>query len=238
MARIVEQDYPAEGRGEMTRGALKEVSEGEVQVVNLDYDRLSDMEQSQRLDRMFEDGREYVFELVRHVMERANQSFGGSTSQGDEVGFRVIRPTDMETSTAQGVATGTLHSFDHVWGALGDVDIFGTTGDPVNMRDNADAEALYIIAWSSDHTAPKTESIQGRKFGRDFVVQPLAWDHIADDRGNLKVIEASPHHVVFAGEQIEFNTVVFATGNDNLRAVGVYVATGTELRTAIPDETA
>ncbi len=238
MARIAEQDYPAEGRGDLTRRALKEISENEVRVFNLDYDRLIDMEQSQRLDRMFEDGRDYVFELVRHVMERANQSFGGSTSQGNEVGFRVIRPTDMETSTAQGVATGTLHSFDHVWGALGNVDIFGTAADPVNMRDNADAEALYIIAWSSDHPAPKTESIQGRKFSRDFFVQPLPWDHIADDRGTLKVIEASPHHVVFAGEDIEFNAVIATIGTDNLRAVGVYVATGTELRTAIPDETA
>lgn len=237
MARIEERDYEAESPGPLTSRSLKEIALEEVQVFNQDYDRIIDMEQSQRLDRMYEDSREYVFELVRHVMERANQRYGGSTAQGDEVGFRAIRPADMETDPAAGVATTLLHSFNATWTALGDQDLFGTAGDPVNMRDNADAEALYVLAWSTDHPAPKTESIQGRKFGRDFFVQPLPWDQIAEERGSLKVIEANPHHVVFAGENIEFNTVVFIVGTDNLRPVGVYVATGTELRTAVPDET-
>lgn len=239
MARIEERDYEAEGRGEQTGRSLKEAAAAEARLFNLDYDRLIDMEQSQRLDRIYEDSREYVWELVRHIMERANQRYGGSTAEGDEIGIRQIRPADMETdpSNPNTVATGLLNSFDKTWVGLGDQDLFGSQANPVNTRDNADAEALYIVAWSTNHPAPKTESVQGRKFNRDFFVQPLAWDAIAEERGNLKIIEASPHQVAFAGEDIEFNTVVFVVGTDVLRPVGVFVATGTELRTAQPDET-
>lgn len=239
MARIEERDHESEGRGALTGRALKEVAADEVVVFNLDYDRIIDMEQSQRLDRIYEDAREYAFELMRHVMERANQRYGGSTSQGDEIGIRPIRPADMETNPANPntVATGFLHMFDKTWAVLGDQDCFGSALNPVNCRDNADAEALYILAWSTDHPAPKTESIQGRKFNRDFFVQPLPWDQIAEERGNLKVIEASPQHVIFAGEDLEINVVVTTVGTDHIRPVGVFVAPGTLLRTAVPDET-
>ncbi len=239
MARIDERDYEAESPGPLTGRALKEMATAEVQLFNLDYDRIIDMEQSQRLDRIFEDDREYVFELTRHVMERANQRFGGSTAQGDEVGIRTIRPADMETdpSNPNAVPTGFLNRFDRTWAGTGDQDLFGTANNPVNMRDNADAESIYIIAWTTDHPAPKTESVQGRKFNRDFFVQPLPWDSVAEERGNIKVIEASPKQVVFAGENIQINTVVQVVGTDVLRPVGVFIATGTELRTAQPDET-
>ena len=229
MARIVEQDFAAQDKGENTGRAQREISAAEVQLFNLDYDRLIDNELTTRVNRILEDAREYVFELTRHVMDRANQRYGGSTNLGDEVGIRMIRPDDLEMGVT--VATGTADSWLFTWVGTGGQDLFGTDANPVNLADQADAESLLIVAWTSNHPAPKTESIQARKFTRDMQVQPLPWDLVVDGRGGIKVVEANPWFVAFPGEDFEFDTNVFAVGADLLRAVGVFVTVGSQLRT-------
>ena len=94
MARIQEQDYAEESRGVLTGRQLRSISSEEVQLFNLDYDRLLDQEQSARARRILEAAREYAFELTRHVMQRGNQRYGGSTAEGDEIGIRLLRPGD------------------------------------------------------------------------------------------------------------------------------------------------
>lgn len=229
MARIVEQDYAAQDKGENTGRAQREISQAEVQLFNLDYDRLIDNELTTRVNRILEDAREYVFELTRHVMDRANQRYGGSTNLGDEVGIRMIRPADMEMGVA--VATGTTDSWLFTWTATGDQDLYGTAADPVNLLDNADAESILIVAWTTNHPSPKTESIQATKFTRAMQVQPLPWDVVGEERGGVRVIEANPWFVAFPGEDFEFNTNVFVTGDDVVRAVGVFATVGSLLRT-------
>jgi len=229
MARIEEKDYAEESRGALTGRQMRSISSEEVQLFNLDYDRLIDQEQSGRARRVLETAREYAFELTRHVMQRANQRYGGSTAEGDEVGIRLLRPDDLEMGVA--VATGTADSWQFNWTATGKQDVFGTAANPIDLGDQSQAESVLIMAWSSGHPAPKTESVQATKFTRDLFVQPLPWDLVADDRGGVKVVEANPWFVAFPGEQFTYDTNVFATGDDMLRAVGIYVSIGTNLRT-------
>ena len=229
MARIAEQDYAAVDKGENTGRSLREINQAEVELFNLDYDRLIDNELSQRVNRILEDAREYAFELTRHVMHRANQRYGGSTNLGNEIGVRILRPDDMEMGVA--VPTGTADSWLFTWLATGDQDVFGTAPDEVDLADQSDAEALLIVAWTTNHPSPKTESLQATKFNREMFVQPLAWDAIAEERGGIKVVEANPWFVAFPGERFTFDTNVFATGPDVLRAVGVFVSIGSTLRT-------
>ena len=68
------------------------------------------------------------------------------------------------------------------------------------MTDNSVAESLLIVSWTTNHGAPKTESLQATQFNRDMFVQPLPWDAVSDERGNLKVVEANPWFVAFPGE--------------------------------------
>ena len=124
MARIVEQDFAEGDRGPLTGRTQRAIETVEVQQFNLDYDRLLDDGLSARAMEILESAREYVFELARHVMDRANQRYGGSTTLGDEIGIRMIRPNDMEMGNV--VATGTLNTWEFTWVAIGDQDIFGT----------------------------------------------------------------------------------------------------------------
>ena len=229
MAKIEERDFTEEDKGGMTGRTQRAISAAEVQLFNIDYDRLMDNELSTRINRILEEAREYSFELARHVMDRANQRYGGSTTLGDEIGIRLLRPDDLEMGVA--VATGTADSWQFTWTATGDQDIFGTAGNPVNLGDNAAAESHLIVAWATNHAAPKTESLQATKFTRDMFVQPLPWDAVADERGGVKVVEASPWFVAFPGENYEIDVNVFVTGDDVLRAVGVLIGAGTQLRT-------
>ena len=96
MVRVEERDYASDDRGDLTGKSQREMSQSEVELYNLDYDRLSDNEVNVRLNRILEDAREYFFECTRHVMERANQRFGGATALGDEIGIQLIRPDHMD----------------------------------------------------------------------------------------------------------------------------------------------
>jgi hypothetical protein len=229
MARIQEQDYAEESRGALTGRQLRSISSEEVQLFNLDYDRLIDQEQSSRARRILETARDYAFELTRHVMQRANQRYGGSTAEGDEIGIRLLRPDDLEMGVA--VATGTPDSWQFTWTGTGDQDVFGTGANPIDMGDQSQAESVLIVAWSTNHPSPKTESVQATKFTRDLFVQPLPWDVVAEERGGVKVVEANPWFVAFPGEQFSYDANVFATGDDVVRALGIYVSIGTNLRT-------
>ena len=229
MARIAEQDYAAVDKGEQTGRSLREISQAEVQLFNLDYDRLVDEELSTRVKRILEEAREYAFELTRHVMHRANQRYGGGTTLGNEIGIRITRPDDMEMGVA--VPTGTPDSWLFTWTATGDQDAFGTAANEVDLADQSDAEALLIVGWTTNHPSPKTESLQATKFNRELFVQPLPWDAVAEERGGIKVIEANPWFVAFPGERFTFDVNVFATGPDVLRAVGLFISIGSTLRT-------
>lgn len=228
MVRITEQDYPSEATGALTGKALQAMSAEEVVQYNIDYDRLMDEEESMRAARFLEMGRETFFELTRHIMSRANQQYGGSLSSGDEIGIRMIRPDDMEMGVT--VTTGLANSWQFTWDTLNVDDIFGTAGDPINLADDSDAEGLLIVAWSNNHPAPKIEAIRGNKFGRALYVHPLPWDLLAAERGEVKVMEANPWFIAFPGEDFHYDGNIFATGADVLRAVGVFVGPGTEIR--------
>ena len=229
MVAITEETRAKESSGPLTGRELQGITDEEIRVFNLDYNRIMDEERSIRSARILEDGRELGFELVRHVMDRANQRYGGSLSSGDEIGIRLIRPDDLEQAVA--VATGLADSFQFTWVATANQDIFGTAGNPINLADNATAESILIVGWSTDHPAPKTESIQGTKFTRTLFVQPLPWDLLTDARGGVKVIEANPWFVGFPGETFTFDVNVHTVGADVLRAVGVWITVGTLLRT-------
>lgn len=229
MVRIAEQDYPAEANGSLTGKALQAMSQEEVITFNIDYDRLMDEELSTRAARFLEQGRETFFELTRHIMDRANQLYGGSLSSGDEIGIRLLRPDDMEQGVA--VATGLDDSWQFTWVATAGQNVFGTTANPVNLQDDSLAEGMLIVAWSTNHPAPKTEAMQGTKFGRLLYVQALPWDVVASERDQVKVLEANPWFIAFPGETFLFDTNVFATGADVLRAVGIFAAPGTAIRT-------
>jgi hypothetical protein len=162
-------------------------------------------------------------------MRRANQRYGGSLTEGNEIGIRLLRPDDMEMGVA--VATGAADSWQFAWTALGDQDIFRTAGNPIDLGDQSNTEGFLVVAWSTYHPAPKSESLQATKFTRDLFVQPLPWDMMTDDRGGVKVLEANPWFVAFPGETFTFDVNVFATGADVLRAIGVYVSIGSNLRT-------
>lgn len=228
MVRIVEEDKSAQSNGPLTGRALQAIREEEVVQYNIDYDRLVDEELSSRAARFLEMGREMTFELTRHVMQRANQLYGGSLSSGDEIGIRMVRPNDMEQALA--VATGLADSWQFTWVAISTQDLFGTAGNPVTLGDDSTAESIIIVGWSTNHPAPKTEAIQATKFGRALYVQPLPWDMLAAERDAVKVMEANPWFVAFPGETFEFDTNVFVIGADVLRAVGVFIANGTEMR--------
>lgn len=229
MVRIAEQDYPSEANGSLTGKQLQAMSQEEVRQFNIDYDRLMDEEESMRAARFLEMGRETFFELTRHIMNRANQQFGGSLASGDEIGLRLLRPDDLEMGVT--VATGTADSWLFTWTATGTQDFFGTAGDPVNLLDDSNAEGLLIVGWSTNHPAPKTEAIRGNKFGRALYVHPLPWDLLANERGEVKVMEANPWFIAFPGEDFHYDGNVFVTGADVLRAVGIFVGPGTEIRT-------
>ena len=229
MARIAEQDFSEADKGERTGRTQRAISADEVRLYNLDYDRLLDDGLSARANDILESAREYAFELIRHVMDRANQRFGGSTALGDEIGIRMLRPDDLEMGVA--VATGLADAWEFTWVALAAQDIFGTVGNPVTLADNALAEAHLIVAWTTNHPSPKTEAMQATKFGRAMVVQPLSWDVVVDGRGGIKVVEASPWFAAFPGETYEFDTNVHTIGTDVLRALGVTAVPGTNMRT-------
>lgn len=229
MARIVEQNYAENDKGSRTGRTQRAISESEVNLFNIDYDRLLDDSLSARGNDLIEKGREYVFELVRHVMDRANQSYGGSTALGDEIGIRHLRPDDLEQGADPG--TGLADSWEFTWVATGTQDLFGTAGAPVDVADNALAEAHLILGWSTNHPSPKTEAIRGNKFGRAMTVQPLPWDIVVDGRGGVKILEASPWFAAFPGENYHFDGNVHTIGTDVLRAIGVTVVPGVNLRT-------
>lgn len=229
MARIAEQDYAQASTGPLTGKELQSISTGGAQAFNTDYDRLVDQEITVRAKRALEDARELAFEMTRHVMQRANQNFGGSLAEGNEVGIRQIRPVDLEMGVA--VATGLANSFQFTWVATTAQDLYGTTGDPINMGDQSTAESLLIVAYSTNHPSPKTEAVQYTKFARALFVQPLPWDEIGDTRGGVKVVEANPWFLAFPGEEFTADVRVFATGADVLRAIGVYISIGNNLRT-------
>jgi hypothetical protein len=230
MARIAEQDFSEADKGERTGRTQRAISSDEVRLYNLDYDRLLDDGLSARASDILESAREYVFELVRHVMDRANQRYGGSTSLGDEIGIRMLRPDDL--GMGANPATGLADSWEFTWVALAAQDIFGaTTPNQVVLGDNALAEAHLIVAWTTNHPSPKTEAIQASKFGRAMVVQPLPWDVVVDGRGGIKVIEASPWFAAFPGENYEIDVNVHTVGTDVLRALGVTTVPGVNLRT-------
>ncbi len=229
MVRIAEQDYPAEANGALTGRTLQAIPQESVVQFNIDYDRLMDEEESMRASRLLEMGRETFFELTRHVMDRANQLYGGSLASGDEIGIRMLRPDDLEMGVA--VATGLADSWQFTWTATGTQDIFGSAANPVNLLDNALAEGLLIVGWSTNHPAPKSEAIRGNKFGRALYVHPLPWDLLAAERGDVKVMEANPWFIAFPGEDFHYDGNVFVTGTDVVRAIGVFAAPGTEIRT-------
>ena len=133
MARVEERDYEANETGDITGKRLRAMRKGEVQGYNRDYDRLVDSALTVRADRMLEDARAVAFELTRHVMERANQNYGGSLAEGNEIGIRLLRPDDLEMGVA--VATGTADSWEFTWVATGDQDVFGTAGDVIDLGD-------------------------------------------------------------------------------------------------------
>jgi hypothetical protein len=228
MAKIAEQDFSEADKGERTGRTQRAISSDEVRLFNLDYDRLLDDGLSARANDILESAREYVFELVRHVMDRANQRFGGSTALGDEIGIRMLRPDDEEMAVA--VATGLADSWEFTWVAIAVQDFFGSAANPVGLGDNALAEAHLIVAWTTNHPSPKTEAIRGNKFGRAMVVQPLPWDIVVDGRGGVKVIEASPWFAAFPGEEYHFDGNVHTIGTDVLRALGVTAVPGLNLR--------
>jgi hypothetical protein len=235
MARISEQDYPAESEGQLTGKALQGITQSEVRRFNLDFDRLIDDELSLRAQRILENAREYAFEVTRHVMQRANQRYGGTLALGNEVGLRLLRPLDLVRQTA-GTPVGdqTAHSWQFSWGAVGVRDAFGEAADDtqqVNLDDQSNAEAHLIVGWTNNHAAPKTEAIQSQRFNRTNVAQPLPWDAVVDGRGGIKVIEANPWFAAFPGETYQYSVRTFAAGADVLRALGVYMSIGTNLRT-------
>jgi hypothetical protein len=235
MARIQEQDYEARSEGRLTGKALQGITTIEVQKYNIDYDRIIDDELSIRAHRVLEDAREYAFEVTRHVMQRANQRYGGSTTLGNEVGLRILRPRDMVRQTAgTPVAAQLANSWQFTWGGPGALDAFGEAADAteqVNLGDQSDAEAHVIIGWSSNHPAPKTEAVQALKFNRTMFAQPLIWDAVVEGRGGSRVIEANPWFVGFPGETYQFSVRNFAAGADVFRALGLYMSIGTNLRT-------
>jgi hypothetical protein len=235
MARIEERDYQAESSGEFTGRALQAIPRNQVVAFNRDYDRLIDEELSARAARFLEMGREVSFELTRHVMNRANQNYGGSLASGDEVGIRLIRPRDMVRQTAgTPVAAQTANSWQFTWAGPGVLDAFGEAADAtqqVNLGDQSNAEAMLIVGWSNDHPAPKTEAIQASKFNRNMVAQALPWDVLTSERASIRVMEANPWFVALPGETFQFSVRNFATGEDVLRPLGTWVQTGTQLRT-------
>jgi hypothetical protein len=229
MARIEERDYQSESNGEVTGRALQAIPRNQVVAFNRDYDRLIDEELSARAARFLEMGREVSFELTRHVMNRANQNYGGSLSSGDEIGIHIIRPSDMEMGSNP--STGLINSWQFTWVAVSAQDLFGTSANPVTLLDNSSAEACLIVGWTTNHPAPKTEAIQGNKYGRALYAQPLPWDVLASERGGVKVMEANPWFVGLPGETFHFQTRTFATGEDVFRALGTWINIGTALRT-------
>ena len=229
MATIIEEDKAAESNGALTGRALQAITRGEVEQFNIDYDRLVDEELSARAARFLEMGREMSFELTRHVMERANQLYGGSLASGDEIAIQLLRPDHMEMGLT--LATGLADSWQFTWVAIGAQDLFGTTANPINPQDTSSAEGILIVAWSTNHPAPKTEAIQASKFGRALYVQPLGWDMLAAERDAVKVMEANPWFVAFPGETFTFDVNVFVTGADVVRAVGVWSGVGSDART-------
>ncbi|MFQ6030620.1 MAG: hypothetical protein ACE5Q6_24375, partial [Dehalococcoidia bacterium] len=223
-----ERDYERESNGAITRKELAAIPQQDVRTFNRDYDRLIDEELSARAARFLEMAREAEFEVVRHVMARANQNYGGALASGDEIAIQLLRPDHMEMGVA--VATGTADSWLFTWTATGDQDLFGTTANPINPQDNANAEAILIVGWTTNHPSPKTEAVQATKFGRDLFVQPLGWDLVAAERDNVKVIEANPWFLGLPGETFEIDVNVFVTGADVLRALGVWCGIGTDAR--------
>jgi hypothetical protein len=229
MARIAEQDYGSEASGPITGRSLQAIPADQVRNFNRDYDRLIDEELSARAARFLEMGREASFELTRHVMNRANQNYGGSLASGDEIGIRLIRPVDLDMGV--NVATGTANSWLFTWAAAAAQDLFGDACDPIILGDNALAEGILIVGWTTNHPAPKTESIRANKFERDLVAQALPWDLLANERGAIKVMEANPWFMGLPGERCRFETRVFATGDDVFRALGTWITIGSNLRT-------
>lgn len=228
MARIEERDYDRESNGPVTRKELAAITAPEVRVFNRDYDRLIDEELSARAARILELARETQFEVTRHVMSRANQTYGGALASGDEIALQLLRPDHLEMGVA--VATGLADSWQFTWVATAGQDVFGTAANPIDPRDTTIAEAILIVGWSTNHPAPKTESIQSTKFGRPLYVQPLGWDLVAAERDSVKVIEANPWFVALPGENFTIDANVFVTGADVFRALGIWTGVGTLAR--------
>ena len=229
MATIEVRDYERESNGAITRKELQAIPAADVASFNRDYNRLIDEELSSRAARFLEMAREAQFEITRHVMARSNQIYGGALSSGDEIAIQLLRPDHMEMGLI--VTTGLADSWQFIWTATGDQDLFGATaGDEINPQDNSDAESILIVGWSTNHPAPKTEAIQATKFGRDLFVQPLAWDLVAAERDGVKVIEANPWFLGLPGENFEIDVNVFVTGADVLRALGIWCGIGTDAR--------
>lgn len=230
MVAITEESREKESTGPLTGRELQAISAREIQTFNLDYNRLLDEERSIRTARILESAREMAFEIMRHTMDRANQIYGGSLASGDEIGIRLIRPDDMEMGANP--ATGLADSWEFTWVALAAQDVFGAAApNDIDLADNAGAEAILIVGWSTNHPSPKTESIQGTKFTRDLFVQPLPWDMLTQGRGGIQVIEANPWFVGFPGETFTFDVNVHTVGTDVLRPVGIWMTIGTNLRT-------
>jgi hypothetical protein len=176
-------------------------------------------------------------QLIRVINKYTNSGFKGSSGSGNQLDALMFRAEQFQNPDAAGIAART--TWARAIGAAGTLqficqpDALGAnahaalslTGTPAGTNN----EGLILLGFLNTSAGPCTSAFQTQYLGVNYNIQNLGFEMVNDEFGE-SIVELKQPLTIFPGENALVNVRYYQNGGDELRPIGLWVKTATNLR--------
>jgi hypothetical protein len=222
--------------GKMTTHLMAEIDYSDLKILFDELDIALRL-QSPIVQNLFAKNAKEISNLVRVVNYNTRSGFKGSAGAGNQLDTVLLRAEQFQNPDAAGVAARA--SFNRAIGAAGTLqficqpDALGAnahaaltlTGTPAGSNN----EGLMLLGFENTSATPLTSAFQIQYLGVNYNIQNLGFEMVNAAYGD-SIVELKQPLIIYPGENALVNVRYFANGNDELRPIGLWVKTSTNLR--------
>jgi hypothetical protein len=222
--------------GAQTTHTMNEIEYGDLRMFFTEFDQALKL-QSPIVQSILAKNCGKIAQLIRVTNKYTNSGFKGSGGFGNQLDCVLARAEQFQSPDAAGILART--TFARIIGAAGTLqyicqpDALGAnlhgalslTGTPAGT--NNDAFALF--GFMNTAAFPCTSAFQVTYLGVTYNIQNLGFEMTNNEFGE-SVIEMKQPLIVYPGENALISVRYFQAGTDELRPIGVWVKTATNLR--------
>ena len=222
--------------GKQTTHMMNEIEFGDMRIFFDELDIALRL-QTPYVQSLFAKNAKQLAQLVRVINYNTRSGFKGSSGSGNQLDSVLFRAEQFQNPDAAGIAART--TFARVIAAAGTLQficqpdalganahaVLSITGTPAGSNN----EGLCLLGFINTSATPVTSAFQLQYLGITYNVQNLGFEMTNNAFGD-SVIEMRQPMIIYPGENALVNVRYYAAGNDELRPIGLWIKTATNMR--------